>query len=248
MSTDRNRPLQGAASGDARAGEDARAPKGPRGWHGRGYLPHFDGAGRAQFVTYRLADALPTDVVERLQYEAATVEAASREYAIRRAYRAKVEQFLGAGHGACWLRQPDVAHAVVDAWFHSDGERYDLREWVVMPNHVHVIVTPASGTSLSDIVQGWKSFTARQINRLLGRTGTMWQADYWDTYIRDDDHLAQATRYIRHNPVKANLCAAAEDWPWSSASRARASSPASSADAEAGKDARAPTERREFRE
>ena len=58
-------------------------------------------------------------------------------------------------------------------------------------------------TSLSDIVQGWKSFTSKKINAVLGRTGKIWQADYWDRYIRNDEHYAAAVKYIQNNALGA---------------------------------------------
>jgi REP element-mobilizing transposase RayT len=68
------------------------------------------------------------------------------------------------------------------------------------------------------VVQRWKGTTAVEINRLLGRTGTLWAPDYYDRYIRDMNHLHDSIAYIHRNPVKAGLCEKAEDWPFSSAS------------------------------
>jgi REP element-mobilizing transposase RayT len=88
-----------------------------------------------------------------------------------------------------------------------------------MPNHVHVLFSPVSDFSLSQIVQSWKSFTAKEANRILKRTGKFWQADYFDRYVRDQKHFDAALEYIEVNPVKAKLCRSAEDWRWSSARR-----------------------------
>ena len=85
-----------------------------------------------------------------------------------------------------------------------------------MPNHVHVLIEPAR-MPLPDIVQGWKSVTARQANRLLRRQGAFWMRDYYDRYIRDARHLYLARRYIWLNPVTAGLCREPADWKWSSA-------------------------------
>lgn len=86
-----------------------------------------------------------------------------------------------------------------------------------MPNHVHVLLTISSGASLSDIFGSWKKFTARQANQLLGRSGAFWQGDYWDRFIRNEDHFNAAVSYIDNNPVKAGLARVPVDWQWGSA-------------------------------
>ncbi len=86
-----------------------------------------------------------------------------------------------------------------------------------MPNHAHILVHGPEGSRLGDLVKTWKTFSAREINRLLGTEGSLWAKDYHDRYIRDEKHLASARAYIRNNPVKAGLCLKAEDWQWSSA-------------------------------
>src|SRR6266511_3880001 len=84
-------------------------------------------------------------------------------------------------------------------------------------NHVHTLFTPRPGWAWSEIAGSWRSFTAKQCNRALGRTGRFWQRDPFDRYIRDRQHFDKTLRYIENNPVKAKLCKQPEDWPWSSA-------------------------------
>jgi len=188
-------------------GRDAEKPlAGGRGWHSRGYLPHYDAA-VVQMITYRLADALPLAVIER-GLEGGGTEAHKRR---------RLEEYLDAGHGACVLRRPEVATLVIDNWHRFDGARYHLHAWVVMPNHAHVVIAVEPGQSLSRIVDSWKSYTATAINRCLKRRGQLWQKDYWDRVIRDEKHFISAVDYIHGNPVKARLVDRAEDWQWSSA-------------------------------
>ncbi len=187
----------------------------PRGWHQRGYLPHFDGRLVTQSITYRLADSLPSKVIARYQDEVRDEPDDRRQ----RALRERIETFLDAGHGACLLRDERAAGIVEDAWRHFAGERYVLHSWVVMPNHVHVLCSPLPGQSMPDIIRGWKAFTARRINALSGRTGQLWLEDYWDRYIRDGDHFRRVVDYIHANPVKAGLVKEATAWRWSSAAR-----------------------------
>ena len=171
----------------ARASSPAIAPKG---WHSRGYLPHLDAPDLVQAVTFRLADALPGAIAERIRQQA-------KDDATLR--RRLVAGQLDAGHGSCRLRGGEAASLVEEALLHDDGGRYRLLAWVIMPNHVHVIVELA-GTPLARIVGAWKSVTARRLGG-----GRVWQPDYFDRYVRDDRHLVAARRYVEENPVKAGL-------------------------------------------
>lgn len=176
-------------------------------WHSRGYLPHCDTPGLLQTITFRLADSLPASVLDRLLQESdSDVEKLEQ-----------IESLLDAGYGACWLKQPAVADIVEGALLHDDGQYYRLLAWCVMPNHVHVLIETCERYPLSKVVQGWKSFTAKLINRHLGRTGTVWMRDYFDRYIRDDHHLAAVIAYIHGNPRKAGLVSNEQDWRHSSA-------------------------------
>lgn len=196
----------------------------PRGWHRRGYLPHYDGGNElTQSVTFRLADSVPAERLARWEDELHGLPDAERELELHRL----IETFLDAGYGACYLRREDVAQIVEAALLHFAGSRYVMHAWVVMPNHVHALFAPAHGWGLSSILQSWKSFTSKEANKLLRRTGRFWQEDYFDRDIRDEGHFRDALDYIESNPVKAGLCHAPEDWPFGSARLAgvRASGP-----------------------
>ncbi len=80
-----------------------------------------------------------------------------------------------------------------------------LHAWVVMPNHVHVLFSLRKGHRLEDVVKSWKGVSARRINDLLSRNGALWMADYFDRFIRDEEHFWNAARYVRQNPRKAGL-------------------------------------------
>jgi len=185
------------------------------GWHSRGYLPHCEGGSIPQAVTFRLADSLPKECLDAWQKELAsmTEESGATEKCKR------VEAYLDTGAGSCWLRDPRIAELVENALLHVDGKRYRLHAWVVMPNHVHVLITPVEGFSLSDILHTWKSYTAKEANRILGRSGKFWQEEYFDRYIRNENHYWAAIEYIELNPVKARLCEAKEQWRFGSARR-----------------------------
>jgi REP element-mobilizing transposase RayT len=176
-----------------------------KGWHSRGYLPHFDSAETIQFVTFRLFDSLPRAVAEMLAKQPDNL--------------AKTDESLDGGSGACWLKDPTVAALVENAMLHFDGDRYRLLAWCIMPNDVHVVVEPVEGNSLGSIVQAWKSFTAHRANSVLRRSGPSWHKDYFDRFIRDEGHLARTVDYVENNPVKAGLASTASSWSWSSARR-----------------------------
>jgi REP element-mobilizing transposase RayT len=109
------------------------------------------------------------------------------------------------GFGECWLGRPDIAELVESALRHFDGERYGLGSYVIMPNHVHVLVRPLQGHALSAILHSWKSFTATQANRRLERSGQFWQEESFDHIVRDEHELLKFEKYIVENPTKAGL-------------------------------------------
>jgi putative DNA methylase len=193
----------------------ARASRPHKAEHDRGYLPHWEAGETPQFITFRLADALPRRLLDSWKQELAHLSSEQRDLERRK----RIEAALDQGHGACILRNPQIARLVENALLHFDGTRYRLHAWIIMPNHVHVLITPLHGNSLSSILHSWKSFSAKEVNKLLGRTGQLWQEEYFDRMIRDDTHWHNAMRYIEENPVTARLCERPEDWPFGSACR-----------------------------
>ncbi len=184
-------------------------PKGLRsahGWHDRGHLPHFEGGSIPQFLTFRLSDSVPQAVIAEWKKELTDIQ-----------FRKRVEKFLDAGYGSCFLKDPIVATIVADNLNFHNEKKYKLIAWVIMPNHVHVLVIPFAGVEVSTIVHSMKSYTAHEANKVLGRTGRFWQVEAFDRYIRNERHYTSVIRYIENNPVKARLCKAASDWRFSSA-------------------------------
>ena len=182
-------------------------------WHSRGYLPHFDDQSTAQFVTFRLFDSLPSEVIAQIEWE----HRLATDGAKKQSFHKLLENSMDQGLGECWLARPEIATIVQDALLFFDGDRYRIDSWVIMPNHVHVLIEPLNFCTLSDITFSWKSFTSKKANKLLGRFGRFWCPESFDRYIRDARHFYDVQHYIEDNPVKAGLCARAEDWEWSSA-------------------------------
>jgi putative DNA methylase len=183
-------------------------------WHRRN-LPHFEGGAIPQGVTFRLHDSLPREkVTEMTESILLPGKAAANKEQIR-----IVNQLLDQGHGAAWIKNPVVAAIVQNSLLFFNGQRYDLHAWVIMPNHVHVLFTPAESWTLAKILHSWKSFSAREANKVLGRVGKFWQSEYFDRAIRDEKGFSTAVEYIENNPVKAGLCQIADEWRFSSAFR-----------------------------
>ena len=176
----------------------------------RTHLPHFEAGEVPQHVCFRLGDSLPQHLLQQWERELKGLPEAEHHK------RRRIEEALDQGHGACWLRRPEIAALVRDSLQYFDGVLYNLHAWVVMPNHVHVLVIPLDDHSLSGIAHSWKSYTAKQANKMLERNGKFWHEDYFDRFVRDDDHFEAIVNYIHLNPVKAGLCTNPEDWEWSS--------------------------------
>lgn len=176
-----------------------------------GNLPHWEQGSVWYFVTYRLADALPHTVVEKMKEERERwkrthdVNNLSREELAEyyRLFSERYESLLNAGSGSCVLHDPAIAEIVHGAFRFFDGQRYVLDEYVVMPNHLHVLFKPLVGHGLADILHSWKSFTANRINRQLGLAGQLWQHESFDHIVRNESAMHAIRRYIRANPKVA---------------------------------------------
>ena len=108
---------------------------------------------------------------------------------------------LDKGLGACVLRRRDLREIVGDSLRHFDGDRYCLGDFVVMPNHVHLIVCLLGDTEIEPQCTSWKRFTARQINRSLGTRGRFWQEESFDHLVRSPEQFDAILRYIANNPA-----------------------------------------------
>jgi REP element-mobilizing transposase RayT len=184
------------------------------------YLPHWTMEGSIYAVTFRLADSLPENVLEGWLAERENIVKTARqmgrplslheEKRLHQLHSEKVERYLDAGHGACWMKEERIAGIVANALKHFEDERYDLLAWCVMPNHVHVVVRPREGLELADILHSWKSFSAKEANKVLGRKGELWQAEYYDHLIRDEKDFEHCVEYVLRNPEAARL----KGWKW----------------------------------
>jgi REP element-mobilizing transposase RayT len=169
-------------------------------------LPHWQPEGTALFLTWRLHGSLPK-TVEILKQDSSG-----------KAFVAMDRALDSSATGPRWIQDERVAQAVADAL--AFGEQrlylYQTRAWVLMVNHVHVLIYPAA--ELSRITKAIKNYSARQANAILGRTGLpFWQDESYDHWVRGPEELEKIVRYIERNPVSAGLVDRPEDWRWSSA-------------------------------
>ena len=185
-----------------------------KGIYNRGYLPHWDFKKSVQAITFRLTDSVPSSVIQDWRNELQSIpNKTSRAKELHR----RIAHYEDAGHGSAILSSPDCAAIVQNHLIAGHSAKYRLLDWCVMPNHVHLICKLDENSALSEIIRSWKGASAVQINRLLNRSGPLWQREYYDRFIRDEDHYHDCRAYIRNNPVKAKLCQTPEDWPFSSA-------------------------------
>jgi putative transposase len=195
----------------------ARSFKTSNGWSSRGYLPHFHREGVIQFITIRLADSLPRHVQNILDAELAVLKSSGLDpdgVGYQRCKR--IETLLDAGYGSCSLRAMRVAEIVLHALRILEAEGNEIVRWVIMPNHIHLLIRVRSGASLQSVMRSFKGRTGKEANKILGTSGRFWFPEFFDRYIRDGEHLRRVIRYIDQNPVRAGLVRMAADWPFGS--------------------------------
>jgi putative transposase len=178
------------------------------------HLPHWRQDGATYFVTFRLADSLPQSKLQELvllKEEWASRNAPPHSHEqwqeLSRMTMERVESWLDQGMGSCLLKQAPVAQRVVSALHFFDDDRYELGCYVVMPNHVHVVLRPLlpGKDALERILQSRKRQSSREINLLLERSGSLWQEESFDRIIRDEEHLYRCIQYVGSNPRRAGL-------------------------------------------
>jgi REP element-mobilizing transposase RayT len=173
-----------------------------QGIHQRGYLPHLKAYNGIYAVTFRLHDSLPAHFLE--QMAGLPVEAKSEE----------IEINLNKGLGDCWLAKPVVADMLKSVLLQKHQQDYYVHAWVIMPNHVHLLLQPLGDILLSDCLQAIKSISAHHANFLLERSGAFWQRESYDHLVRNEADFNHALEYIAQNPVKANLVKQAADYAY----------------------------------
>ena len=170
-------------------------------------LPHIYKIGLPMFITWCLRGSLPPD------------RAFAEDSLTSGEAFAAMDRLLEEGRsGPHYLRQPEIANMVVEAVHYNSTtlHHYQLHAFVVMANHVHLLITPT--VALPKLTRSLKGITAKRANEMLGLTGAPFrQVESYDRLVRDATEFQRIHRYIENNPVRAGLVKQAADFPWSSA-------------------------------
>jgi REP element-mobilizing transposase RayT len=194
-------------------------------------LPHWRQEGAAYFVTFRLGDSIPQSVLDQWEHEKRLWLTArgircggncddehrqlqrlpeAEQYRFHKHFNRLFHAALDEGHGACYLKDPRCLAVVRRKLLDSDGEACHLGDFVLMPNHVHLLVVPCPGRDLEWLLKGIKGSAARECNQLLGPSGRFWQADSYDHIVRTLEQLLLFRQYITDNPMNAGISVAAD--------------------------------------
>lgn len=187
-------------------------------------LPHWSQAGTVCFLTWRTHDSLPSIILDTWFNERAAwllqrgINPTDADWrsALSKLGNKLVRQFMDAfwnrwhdaldeSYGGCVLKEQQIAAEVAKSLHHLDGQRYILYDFVVMPNHVHILAAFLHQDAMLAQCESWKHFTAREINKRLGRKGRFWQQDSFDHLVRSEEQFQFLRRYIAENPKRAKL-------------------------------------------
>lgn len=185
--------------------------------------PHWSQAGAVVFITFRTADSIPKEVLERWEREKhdwlrkKRIRSAKHwteivptldtklQMEFRKTFNRHREAYLDTCQGLCILARREIANIVSDSLLHFDGQRYTMGDFIVMPNHVHLLCAFATEAMLVKQCDSWLSFSAREINRTLGNKGKFWQQEPFDHLVRTPNQYDYLRKYISENGKKANL-------------------------------------------
>jgi type I restriction enzyme R subunit len=187
-------------------------------------MPHWDQIGKTYFITFRTFDSLPRAVLEpwltarddwlRRHGMDPALWDGCQEFALlpplarqefHATFSAYFHRLLDQCHGACVLKRPELARIVGDSLLHFDGVRYHMGDFIVMPNHVHLLVQFLPPTTRKEQCNSWKRFTAVKLQRALVLGGHFWQGESFDHLVRSPEQFEAIRCYIADNPLKANL-------------------------------------------
>ena len=185
--------------------------------------PHWSQAGAVVFITFRTSDSIPRTVVEgwerdkrdwlRLrgfdvgtEWTSALAELSSDDRAVfHKHFNRQREMALDTCHGRCLLKRPELAAIVAESLLHFDNDRYHMGDFIVMPNHVHLLATFPTANAMKAQCDSWLHYTAARINRVSGERGKFWQQEPFDHLVRNPEQYEALRVYIAENPHKASL-------------------------------------------
>ena len=202
-----------------------------KGTYKRRDIPHWDYSDAVQHISFRISDSLPQAKLELFKKQVEEYPPLKRNYYLHR----EIEDWINRGIGSCILKIPELAQCVIEALYLLNDLHYHLFHWVIMPNHIHVLIQEFPNKPMCEIVQSWKHHTSVRFDEILNNLkssnrfhfgyieniintfkGNYWIIDYWDVMIRNNRHFRIESNYIANNPVKAGLVEKPEDYRWSS--------------------------------
>jgi REP element-mobilizing transposase RayT len=187
-------------------------------------LPHWHPEGKTIFITWRLYGSLPASILKKIHTPkngcSTNTPDADSDVSPGERFRLLDAALDTARFGPLWLADPEIAgYAEYPIWRGAELGRFVLHAYVVMPNHVHILLDPCLPLAkISGVIKG---VSARDANATMGRTGKpFWQDESFDHWIRNSAEFERIRHYIEWNPVRAGLVARPQDWKWSSAGSA----------------------------
>jgi putative transposase len=185
--------------------------------------PHWSQAGAVVFITFQADDSIPREVIERWDREKQqwlherghdhgahwseiVQELSEKERAdFQKTFNRCRETFLDSGHGRCLLKQPALSQIVFDSLLHFDGQRYRMGDFIVMPNHVHLLAVFPTAAAMKSQCDSWLHYTAFRINQAIREKGKFWRQEPFDHLVRSPAQYEYLRQYIADNPHKARL-------------------------------------------
>ena len=187
-------------------------------------LPHWSQAGTVVFITWRTQDSMPQGIIDAWRADrnrwlnAHAIDPTQEGWKMalhelppklnaefHERFTSRWHDELDACHGACVLRRPDLAKLVAESLLRFNNDRYEMMDFVVMPNHLHVLATFPDKQSMLAQCEPWKHFTATRINSALDQKERFWQQDAFDHLVRHEAQFARLKCYIAENPMKSRL-------------------------------------------
>lgn len=187
-------------------------------------LPHWRQFGCTYFVTFRLSDSIPAGVRRELEYEQSLwlkargitydgprgqwrseLRRLSQEdqFRFEKHFNQQVQACLDRGLGHCWLHKRDCIALLRQELLRADAYQHHVGDFVIMPNHVHLLTTPIDGQELELVLKSIKGQAAIACNRQVGQSGAFWQSESHDHIVRNLKQLVIYRQYIAANPARA---------------------------------------------
>lgn len=160
-------------------------------------LPHWQQDGKISFITFRLADSLPRQVLTEMEKE---IKNGDPTIKLERRKIQTLFKYMDAGYGSCILSELSVRKIMEKVIMYGNDLNFELYAAVIMPNHVHILLRPYFGVDVQSVVTDMKRISSHLINRALGINGPLWQRESFDRLIRNNESFLRTIQYISDNP------------------------------------------------